>query len=224
METYPAGSITFVISENHKLYDEISDDEAYYLTNSFVDYFRFQLSKNRLDDVITVTGVEYYRGCVTIIITIGAVVAAAGGGLALVGFFKNYKAVREGLDKFLEDMKNMKAWIKRKIFKKPADQTAIIPEKAGPETEKTEVPFQILFEQVIDQYNSITPEQRKFWTAGQYVTIMNEKGEYSKYTVAVKREDIALPHDNITPKEKVEKLDEKIKPKQKKKNDRTKKI
>lgn len=202
METYPAGSITFVISENHSHDEVVTDDMALRLAQSLSDYFSFELSKRNLGNTIAVTGIEIYRGCVTIIISIGVVAAAAGGGWALVEFFKNYKDVREGLDKLVEDMKNMKVWVRKKIFGKtsPSTETTVQENKAV--KDKPVEPFEILFQQAIDQYNSMDPDHRKFWAAGQEMTIMNEKGEYCKYTLAVKREDIKLPKEKSPEKVK----------------------
>ena len=50
-------------------------------------------------------------------------------------------------------MKNLKVWLKKKIFRK----------KTGKVEEKPEAPFEVLFEETIDQYKKLRPEQRKFW-------------------------------------------------------------
>lgn len=197
METIPAGSITFVISENHSFDEAITENEASFLAKSLSAYFIFQLSKRNLDEYIAVTGVEYYRGCVTVIISIGAI-AAASGGLGIVEFLKNYKDIREGLDRLLQDMKNMRVWVK-KLFRKGGKNSPPPVQHAG--NEPSEQLFEVMFGQAIDQYRKIGDEYKKFWSAGQEITIMHEEGGYCKYTMALKREDITLPKENKLVKE-----------------------
>lgn len=74
-------------------------------------------------------------------------------------------------------------WV-RKLGKKKT--TSLPVPTAKPEAD----PFRVVFEQMVTTYESLTPGQRKFWAAGQEMTIMNEKGEYCHYTIALKREDI----------------------------------
>ena len=199
MELYPAGSITFVISENHEQDDLITEEDALLLAQSTSEYFKYQLSQKRLDKSIKVTAVDQFRGCVTIVISIGVAITA-GGGFAAFEFLKNYKDIREGLDKLIDDMKNLKVWLKKKIFRK----------KTGKVEEKPEAPFEVLFEETIDQYKKLPPEQRKFWGAGQSVIIVGENDHFSKYTLSVKREDITLPEEKKPVKEKKKKESKKI--------------
>lgn len=189
MAEHALGTITFVISENHKEQPALTSEEGQALTDQFVAYFRHLLSKYELSDTLEVTGVQWTLGCVTIIVSIGVAAAAAGGGIGLVKFLKEYKDVREGLGKLLEDLKNARVWISKKLRWHKTD-TAI---PSNEEKDKTPAILQAMFEQITRSYQAIPPEQREYWAAGQEITVLNEKGDLCHLTIAVKREDIRQP-------------------------------
>ena len=199
MPTYPIGTLTFVVSENHYA-DFISDLQAEQIMVSVADYFTYQIKQKRLDENVKITGLQWTRvcGCITVIISVGAV-AAVGGGFAAFKFLKEYKDVRGGILKILEDMKNIKIWVKRKLSlnKKLSNSNS-----ADTENEKVKADdkaFEVMFEETIKHYKGIPEDQRKYWSAGQNITMVSKKGEYCRYTLALKREDIEKPVDNEIP-------------------------
>jgi hypothetical protein len=203
MTTYPMGTVTFVVSEYHAD-DFINDLQAEQIMINLVDYFTYQLSQMEKDNAVKVTGFKWTRGCITIIIPLG-VVATAGGGLATFKLLKDYKDVREGVFKILEDLKNISIWVKRKVFRK---KIISIPDNKGTENDKVktdEQTFEVMFEKTKEQLRGIPEEQRKYWSAGQDVIIADEKGDYCRYTLSLKREDIQHPGDFKTPHKPVKK-------------------
>jgi hypothetical protein len=189
MNTEPIGTITLVISENHQDPEAIGEEDAPILVEAVENYFKYLLSAAGLSDKFAITGSEWTLGCVTIILTIGTFIKfVATGGVAALGIkiLKDYKDGREGLTKLLEDLKNARMWFKKKGRKKVlAATTATTPAK--------EEPFKIIFEQMVSTYEGLPPEQRKYWAAGQEMTVMDDKGDYRHYTVSLKREDLHEP-------------------------------
>jgi hypothetical protein len=191
MPTYPIGSVTFVISEDHRQDDMITQDLAQVLVNNIESYFTHELTANKLGNSVRVTGVEWTMGCVTIVISIGVISLAAIGGAGAVKFLKDYKDVREGLDKLLEDMKNMRVWVRRKLFRQTKDQPPPLPQVQQDAQAQTDHDvYEIMLEKTIQEQEALPAEHQKYWAAGQVVTVRNEKGQYRRYTLAVKREDI----------------------------------
>ena len=182
MPSQELGTLTVVISENHRENEAIHHAEAAQLTTSFTQYFNYLLSQRGLDKKLTVTKVEWSMGCVTIALTIGLA----------AGFLKDYKDVREGWDMLVDDLKNAGVWVNKRFRrKKPAPSVPAPKAQAEPDT--TTDPLEIMFEQLSRSYKAIPPEQRKFWSAGQEITIMDEKGDLCHYTIAIKKEEIHFP-------------------------------
>lgn len=195
MSLHPFGSITFVISEKHGEHSPIIAAEADELTDRFVTYFNSMLKKQGFEQLVQVTDVQYQLGCVTIVITLGTLlkIVAAGGTIA-GGYkiFKDYKDFREGLDKFINDLKNIKVWIKRvNPFKNKVQKTPAVP--APEEDLPAADPLEIIIENVAEQYKSTPPELRKYIHIDQKVTVETKAGEYCRFTISVMREDIPGP-------------------------------
>jgi hypothetical protein len=212
MPLQPFGTITFVISEKHGEHAPITQPEAEQLTGQFLQYFNSLLTERGFDRFIQVTDVQWTVGCVTIVITLGTLIKILAGGSVVAGgvkVFKDYKDFRDGFDKMLNDLKNVKGWFKRiNVFKRKAPVTpSALPEV--PEHQE-EDPVELILENISEQYKSTDPEHRKYYHVDQKVTMVNEKGEYCKVTISVMREDIADPSAGKTTIVKKEKAKKKI--------------
>jgi hypothetical protein len=203
---YPLGTITFVLSENHREDPPFLPDEVPAITQPFVNYFKAALAEYGIANEVEVTKVESSIGCVTIIISIGAAVA---GGYALVEFLKKYKEISESIHQMIEDFKNIKGWIKRKFSGKHA--TSISPSTDPAVLDQSPEVLDAVFEQLSKNYQATAPEHRKYWAAGQEIVVLNERGELTRITVSVKRVDLVpsgqleLAAEPVAPEEKKKK-------------------
>lgn len=202
MSTQPIGTITLVVSENHRDGSSIDAELAPFLTAEIVGYVNYLLDGRGLDSEYAITEVQWSLGCITIVLTIGTIIKlVATGGIVAGGakILKDYKDGREGLMKMLDDLKNVRLWFRKKWThkKEPSASPAAAP-----------APFKAIFEQMVNTYEELPPEQRKYWAAGQEMTVMDGKGDYSHYTVSLKREDLHPPIDDQTranPPERIKK-------------------
>jgi hypothetical protein len=194
------GTITLVVSENHRDGSSIDEDLAPLLTEKVVEYINHLLTRRGLEEEYAITDVQWSLGCVTIVLTIGTMIkVVAAGGLIAGGakVLKDYKDGREGLLKILEDLKNVKLWFRKKWrYQKNASSSAT----------STPEPFKAIFEQMVTTYEGLPPEQRKYWAAGQEMTVMNENGDLCHYIISLKREDLHPAIDDHSPANTPEKL------------------
>lgn len=189
------GSATFVISERHNQEEFITDEEAAVIAISLEAYVQFLIKEKQLDETLVISGVQWTRGCITIIITF-SIISAVAGGYVVIDAIKDYKEVREGLVQIFKDLKNAGVWIRKKFrLRKQPPITSQLPAPAQENKAANNEPFNVMFEQAIKNYESARPEHRKYWAAGQHLTITNDKGETIRYTLALKRDDLLEPKE-----------------------------
>ncbi len=195
MEMNLIGSATFVESEKHNNEEFITDEEAEVIASSLAAYLHFLIKEKELNDSLVISGVQWTRGYITIIITFNIIGAVAGGHVA-IDAIKDYKEVREGLIQIFADLKNAGVWIRKKFgLRKQIPGTHQLPAHAKEHKATNNKPFDILFEQAIKNYESVSPKHRKYWAAGQHETITNDNGETIRFTLALKREDVLEPKE-----------------------------
>lgn len=187
MDNISIGTVTFVVSERHTDKHIITGEEAEAITGHFQDYLQSLLNKKKLSEKVAITNVEWSTGCITIVVSL-SIIGVAAGGYALKEFIKDYKEIREGVVQILHDLKNAQVWIRKKIKKEK--QQPLLNENPMKKNDDT---FNIMFQQAIDNYNNTDPALRDYWAAGQEFVVTKENGEESKYTLALKREDLKTP-------------------------------
>lgn len=203
MENMSIGTATFVVSEHHDAGEQITDQEAAVVADGLVNYLNFLLEEKQLNNQVAISGMEWQRGCITIVVTF-SIIGAVAGGYVLIDAIKDYKEVREGLLTIFEDLKNASVWIAKKTGLKKSGKDAVQKTKiADKQPGPVDDPFSVMFEQAINNYESTPQEFRKYWTAGQDITITNEKGESYRYTLALKCEDLTKPGTAKKPLRKV---------------------
>lgn len=113
------GAITFIV--NIGKHEDISESEMIELGYALEKRFETAIEHRQLGDLLTVVSTSVGRGCVTIAITIGAVVVAVGTTTKLVcSFLKDYEDIRKGALLLAEDINGAKIKIERWAKKRPA--------------------------------------------------------------------------------------------------------
>ena len=99
------GSITMFINVPHEM--SISDEEEAFLANEVADRFQARLRESEFGSEISVVSIDWRRGCIVEILTLGVVLAAAGK------FIKDYSKYRKGLIQIAKDLNGLVLILKR---------------------------------------------------------------------------------------------------------------
>ena len=111
-ETIEIGTVTFMVNIGKD--ETISDDEMVELSAAITAEFKKAAERRKLENEISVLSTTVGRGCVTVALTIGAVVVATGAAAKVVlSFLKDYEDIRNGALLLSKDINGIKVKIER---------------------------------------------------------------------------------------------------------------
>lgn len=195
MQTIPIGTVTVVMSDYHQNEVYITDKMGKELMDDFGTYFTYKLKQYNLENFIIVKK-EWFRGCITIIISIGFSTALLGGGglLWIQKILKDYKDSRAGLDMLLEDIKNVRVKLKKIFTKnKKKDQIEQLPAltSASPQVNT-------------EMNDSVSIGEKAFFIPGEKIVLYDEKEKlYYIFTLSVMSKDLRSEEEIKTLLEKI---------------------
>ena len=119
MEIIDIGTITFLV--NIGKHESISEREMSELADAVTEEFERAIVRRQLGGTISIISTTASRGCVTIVITIGAIVAAAGVVAKTVSsFLKDYEKIRKGALLLAQDVNGVRVKVERWAGNRPA--------------------------------------------------------------------------------------------------------
>lgn len=119
MDIIEIGTITFLV--NIGKHESISESEMSELAHAVTEEFERAIERRHLGGTISIVSTAVGRGCVTIVITLGAVVVAVGAVVKTVSsFLKDYEDIRKGALLLAQDVNGVRVKIERWAEKRPA--------------------------------------------------------------------------------------------------------